>query len=467
MSEIRTVLALILVGLPACAHRHENARAAKIDPAAGYRLDQLEASEDAANASDELFVILAFSGGGTRAASFAYGVMETLRDTKITVGGVERRMLDEVDVISSVSGGSFTAAYYALYGDRLFEDFETRFLKRDIQGALASSALNPKNLLRLPSTRFDRIDLAAELYGRELFADATYADLIARDRRPFLVVNASDMSLGSRFEFTQDQFDLMCSDLASVPIGRAVAASSAFPGLLTPITLRNYGGSCEGGEPEWVQLALDGKEFATRRYREAEIARTYRDSKSRRYAHLIDGGVADNLGLRGPINSITSTDPGWSVLRRVNLETISTLVVIVVNAKTEPDVKWDASGNTPGTASVLGVVASTPMGNYSIETVELLRDIATAWEAESAARADCAELMAGCAREMPAEAPHEVKLIPIVVDFYGVEDPLRRDLLNLPTTFKLEPRQVDMLKKAGREILRNDPAFRTLASGIP
>ena len=51
-------------------------------------------------------VYLAFSGGGTRAAAFAYGVLEELRDTHIVVDGVEKSFLDEVDTLSGVSGGA-------------------------------------------------------------------------------------------------------------------------------------------------------------------------------------------------------------------------------------------------------------------------------------------------------------------------------------------------------------------------
>jgi len=63
----------------------------------------------------------------------------------------------------------------------------------------------------------------------EVFAAGTYADIIARNRRPFVILNATDMTTGSLFPFIQDQFDLLCSDLAGVPLGRAAAASSAFP----------------------------------------------------------------------------------------------------------------------------------------------------------------------------------------------------------------------------------------------
>ena len=83
--------------------------------------------------SEEILLILSFSGGGTRAAAFSYGVLEELRATEVTFDGKKRRLLDEVDMISGVSGGSFTAAYFGLFGDRIFEDYESRFLKKNVE----------------------------------------------------------------------------------------------------------------------------------------------------------------------------------------------------------------------------------------------------------------------------------------------------------------------------------------------
>ncbi len=74
-----------------------------------------------------------FSGGGTRAAALSYGVLKALANTHISTGGGGFRLLDKVGAISAVSGGSFTAAYYALYHDRIFDDFESKFLKRDVE----------------------------------------------------------------------------------------------------------------------------------------------------------------------------------------------------------------------------------------------------------------------------------------------------------------------------------------------
>ena len=107
----------------------------------------------------DILLVLAFSGGGTRAAALSYGVLQELRDTRVVVDGVEKRLLDEVDLITSVSGGSFTSAYYALYGDRIFVDFEQRFLRRNIQGRLFRNLLNPLYWIRLASAFFDRSGL--------------------------------------------------------------------------------------------------------------------------------------------------------------------------------------------------------------------------------------------------------------------------------------------------------------------
>ena len=55
------------------------------------------------------------------------------------------RVIDTVDVITGVSGGSFTALAFGLYGEKLFDNYEPRFLKRNVQGTLIARALNPFN----------------------------------------------------------------------------------------------------------------------------------------------------------------------------------------------------------------------------------------------------------------------------------------------------------------------------------
>jgi len=223
------------------AHYPVNESIDKTDRNTGYRPGLVEDVGD--KRSDTLLVILAFSGGGTRAAAFSYGVLEALRDITITWEGRERRLLDEVDSISSVSGGSFTSAYYGLFGERIFEDYADKFLYQDVEGKLKGNVFNPFNWPILGSTNYGRSDMAAEYYDEILFEGKTYGDML-ESQGPLIQINATEVSTGTQFIFVQGIFDIMCSDLAQYSVSRAVAASSAVPVLFSSITINNYAGTC-------------------------------------------------------------------------------------------------------------------------------------------------------------------------------------------------------------------------------
>jgi len=123
-----------LLLLAGCAIRQVN------PPIAKYSTGSLRQFQRQWHRGDQQdLVILAFSGGGTRAAAFSYGVLETLRTIQVvTKTGRKTRLLDEVDVITGVSGGSFTALAYGLYGEKLFDEYDARFLKRNVQGELTT-----------------------------------------------------------------------------------------------------------------------------------------------------------------------------------------------------------------------------------------------------------------------------------------------------------------------------------------
>ena len=186
---------LALIGLLAlgCAGlRATNASLGQIDPHSGYRPERVLGSRQIGDVG----LLLAFSGGGTRASALAYGVLEELRDTAVTIRGERKRLLDEVDVITSVSGGSFTAAYYGLFGDRIFEDFHERFLKRPVSRDLILRLLLPHNWLRLLFPFYDRSQLATSYYDRKIFDGARFADL-AEAGGPWIQINATDLSVGA------------------------------------------------------------------------------------------------------------------------------------------------------------------------------------------------------------------------------------------------------------------------------
>jgi len=299
-----------------CAHYPDNPPLSELSPQAGYRYSVVREEAKPENP----FVLLAFSGGGTRAAAFSFGLMEELRQVSYAApDGSRRRLLDSVEIVSSVSGGSFTSAYYALFPERFFDDFPERFLYRNIQAGLVLRLFNPYNWYRLAFPNFSRIDMAAEYYGNTVFEGKSFADLLARPRgsAPFLVLNATDIGIAHRFEFTQDQFDLLCSDLAGVAVSRAVAASSNFPVAFAPLTLDIYPKGC-GALPDWIPNALDPQQNGEKsRVFDARAAASYREP-DRKFAHLLDGGLSDNLGLRGPFQAVTTTDSAWSLVQLQN-----------------------------------------------------------------------------------------------------------------------------------------------------
>jgi hypothetical protein len=145
--------ALIVSG---CAHYQINAPLTAAKPAAGYRFENAVALTN----SDDLMLLLAFSGGGTRAAALSYAVLDELAKTEVGPPSHEHRLLDDINMISAVSGGSITAAYYTQWGDRIFSDYESQFLKGHAQNGLLLRLVEPWNLVRLLSPRYCSSDLA-------------------------------------------------------------------------------------------------------------------------------------------------------------------------------------------------------------------------------------------------------------------------------------------------------------------
>jgi hypothetical protein len=391
--------------------------------------------------------------------------MERLRDTRIQWEGRERRLLDEVDVISSVSGGSFTAAYYGLFREELFdpEKFEKVFLYRNIQDALVAAMFNPINWIRLASGGFGRIELAAELYDREIFREKTFGDLIGQPRRPYIMLNATDITMGAQFTFVQDQFDLICSDLAGVPVSRAVAASSNFPIAFTPLIVNNYAGTCGYTEPEWIKQASMDLLINPPRFNRARIARSYLDSNERRYVHLLDGGVADNIGLRGQLLAIQSSDLSWSLVNKIRQ--IKRIVVIVVDARTDPKTEIDKSAASPGLGTLIDIISSVPMSNYSFDTVQQLLRTFETWRTDQATYAACQSILQNqCpAGKMPTPPPYVAEASAIYVGFDQLKDEKeRREFLNLPTTFALPKEDVDKLRRVGPRILDQSESYQEL-----
>lgn len=420
----------------------------------GYRFANLAGGPQSKEFKDanRFFVCLTFSGGGTRAAALAYGAMLALRQAKIDWPHPET-LLDEVDCISSVSGGSFTAAYYGLYHDELFTRFEQQFLYRNIQGRLLLKGLAPWNWPWLASPYYSRIDLAADLYDDLIFDHQTYDSLIKQAQRPFIILNATNIATGNRFPFTQDQFDLIGSDLAPYSVARGVAASSAFPFLLSPLTLENH--QPLDGFPQLLEYQLGQEDYYNNRsrYYWAQSQLGYVEAPHP-YVHLMDGGLADNIGLRSVVNAYEQSN---GFISR-NLPAIDRLAVIAVNARTESKDTISDCRHTPHIIPTVAMATATiSMDNYSFDTVDFAdRLMSDLRQAEL--------LSAQCPGKPAFHAP-----MPYVIEisFEAIPDPkVREAFFGMSTSFHLPDEQVKALISMGCELLKKDPTFRCMLEDI-
>ena len=404
-------------------------------------MEQRAGIEFQGDRSTDLAVLVSFSGGGTRASAFAYGVLQELAATEIRTAQGSRPLLHEIDMISSVSGGSFTAAYYGLHGEQIFTDFEARFLRKDVEGILFRKLFNPLNWARLMSSAYGRSDLAAKYYDKELFDGATFAKLQQPDR-PLVVINATDLASGERMPFVQETFDMLCADFAAYPVSHAVAASSAVPVIFSPITVENFAGRCGYQPPAWVAEALKD-ETLTRRKIVARDIQSLRDRHERPWLHLVDGGITDNLGLRAFYDTLNLVDdPEASARDHLHLEA-RRIIIISVNAYAKHKSDWVLERYAPSLFEVLGRVSADQISRYSEDTIQLVRGSYENWVKDKST----------------AERP--VTFHFVNVSFNYVKDDDERDFLNsIGTNFDLSDEQVDRLIAAARKILRESEDFQ-------
>lgn len=412
------------------------------------------------NRSEELTLMMTFSGGGTRSAALSYGVLQQLRDTHINIKGKNRRLLDEIDLISSVSGGSFTSAYFGLFGDRIFKDFEKKFLKRRVQTELLRlSLLSPKSWIMLAPSWFERSDLAAEYYNQLIFRKKTFADI--RPDSPTIVINATDLSLGQGFSFTSYHFNWICSDLGSYPISRAVAASSAVPVIFSPITLQNHAGTCKTTPAVWKteesnKLKTVESNLINRKKRHIDALRVknYRDNDDLKYLHLVDGGVADNLGIRSIIDIISfHNDSMWQAMKNYGMQKSKKMIFISVNAASflNPIVGKYRQG--PSTANVIDTTTTIQSNKYNTDTIDLLRSQFPKWKKQ---------VQAGRCKELKTKDCANIDFQLIEVNLEDLNDKEIAELGLVPTALELPDKGIEQLKAAGKNLLIRSDGFQSL-----
>ncbi|HSE59662.1 MAG TPA: patatin-like phospholipase family protein [Nitrospiraceae bacterium] len=448
-----TSFATIILFETGCAHYPVNAKLTQYEPA--------RPSISAPTRSDELLLVVSFSGGGTRAATLAYGVLEAMARVEVPAppymptlpdGRSTHRLFDEVDIVTGVSGGSIAAAYIALRGERIFTDFRQQFLSRNVTWGLVGRLLNPINLWRLGSIHFSRTDLEAEYFDNLLFHGATYKDLDPQ-KGPDLFIQATDIVDGYYFAFSRLQFGLICSDLSRFPLARAVAASASLPGPFTAITVRNYAGQCGFQEEPWMTEALLKRDVTSRAYRFARQLRTYQDWEGKPYIHLVDGGISDNLGVRGYLDYLIASGDPSRAFRQRGIEHVKRVAFIIVNAETKQSTRgWSLLEDTPGLDNIGDVSFSAMINSYNFESMELLRRMVKDWSVH---------------RQETAQDHEPIVFYAAEVAFSALSDQKEQEtFLNFPTSFDLSEEQIDRLREVAARLLYQSEDFRRLVQDL-
>lgn len=224
---------------------------------------------------------LALSGGGYRATLFGLGSLWRLNDAGL---------LGRLDRITSVSGGSILMGVLAhrwrqlRFRDGRADNF-AEVIAEPVQtfcGTTIDIGAGLKGLLTPFKTAGDFL---ADRYANDLFGDSTIKEMPMADGdgHPKFIFYATNMQTGRSFRFRQDMiadYLLGVSEATNVPLAVAVAASSAFPPVFSPIVLKTDPSTWSKGS------ALPNLDALRRRI------------------VLADGGVYDNMGLESLIDNV-------------------------------------------------------------------------------------------------------------------------------------------------------------------
>lgn len=420
---------------------------------------------------DRPLLLLAFSGGGSRAAALAAAVTARLDAITYNSAAGPRHLSQDVAVVSSVSGGSVYSAYIGLHGagGDAARAFEQRISNYDGMGYLFSRALDPFTWIGLQFEDETRIAVLQQMVGDILQTQATLRELNAPGK-PLILMNASDMVAGQVFTFDPETLDDLCMDYDSVPVSLAATSSAAFPFAFTPILLKNDSyPHCQGTQmpPGDWQTALtvpSGRyanlpSFRDARYRES--LRAAPDAfRQPEYVRLVDGGVVDNLGLTAIRRVLFTPGSPVDLTGLINRGKLRRLVVISVNARSDARDPLDSSPKYTGLVTMAGAVSGVLVDSAAAGS-------ATAFDAFVT---NLAEDRNSLLRQGVKQAAFDI--YPIAIDFDQLPNATAAEtqelnaVKSIATSWSLANGDMALLDKVAGELLWRHPCFRKLVTDL-
>jgi len=410
-------------------------------------------------------VALAFSGGGTRAAAFAYGALTELDTLIIDEHPHQRSLVDDVRSVAGTSGGAVMAAYLGYKGKDGYVDFRDRFLAQNAEATMRTS-LSPGNLVRttIGGGANDRTSFGRWL-DENVFDGATYAAFEKPDR-PIVWITASDIYNNTPFVFTQDTMSALCSDLDKVKIADAVAASASFPVAFSPVILLTPDkGDCDYRRPDWLEKALGARDPSVRLQAYARALDSYQLNDKLKYVRLLDGGLTDNLGISGLTLERARAATPYAPLSLQEAVRIRNFLFIVTNAGVERQYDWGASKPNPHIGKILSSVADTAISSSTRNGFDAVDLALHQWQQELITYR-CGLSRAQVLRHRGTLAGWNCRDVHVTTEHltFRDADPKLYEALNaVPTRLRLTEAQVELVIAAGREAVRRNANIQQIA----
>jgi NTE family protein len=412
---------------------------------------------------DDFLLTLSFSGGGTRAAAFAHGVLLEMDSAKVPGAGPPS-FLSRLNFLSGVSGGSVIAAYYGLKKQAALSDFRERFLLRDVEASLRTN-VNIVNLVRALDGGINDATGLTRWLDQNLFEGATFADFNT-GRGPRIWINASDIYNRTPFLFGDTAFAAMCSDINAYPVADAVAASAAVPVVFAPVVIKTYPGGCNIPLPPWIERARKDRNAVPMLKSFASAIGRYHDG-SMPYVKLMDGALVDNYGLSGFTIARLSSKTPYEPLTPRQAVKLRRVVTLVVDAGRGPSGKWiDTVAGPSGkdlfvAAADTATEASVSAGYTAFDRVMMEWQSALVRWRCNLSPAERERLGAG-----PGWNCGNLKFFVTRIGFDHLDAARLAQVNEVPTRFSLPAEQVDTVIEAGREALRANAVYKAFLKSL-
>jgi NTE family protein len=404
---------------------------------------------------------VAFSGGGTRAAAFSFGVLKQLAQTSTAEDLAGATLIDDVDFVSGVSGGSITASYFGFAGDAALSDFRDKFLVQDLQSSLHTDVWDPRNWLFAWAGGVNDRRGVQRWLDAHLFHGATFSALNAPGK-PIIWINASDIYNETPFVFDDQTFGALCSDLSRLPLSEAVASSAAVPVAFAPIVMQSFPESCDYQLPDWAREALGDPLSPEGLQAYARALSNYHDPAVMRYVKLLDGGLIDNFGLLGlSLRRLESNTP-YGPMSAAQAATLKRLLFVVVDAGQSTGNSWVQTVSGPEVPALLNAVTSTAMAAGTRGSFDMFLSLMDQWH-DKVLDWRCSLTPAQLASYRGTATGYKCRDFEIYIArvSFSLLDPDQAERLSrIPTTLALPADEVDALIAGGGEALNRAPAFQ-------